>query len=170
MAKHRIPIFGFATNPDATGDVFQEPYSIKAINDRWKHLPYVFNDGAAAEFLFGLFDVPVNYFGLPKFVVVWTSGTVAGNIVFDAAYRAVGGSDVESLDQTGQSEQVLGASGISGPYIINERMVTLITLTAANFAAEDTVEYEISRDPTDANDTKAAAITVHGVLFEYTDA
>ena len=169
MATHRIPILGAATLPDATGDMFFENYDVKAANDRWKYLVGVFNNGAAAAFLFGMFGVPKNYIGAPKFIIHWTSATTAGNIVFDVAYRAVGGTDTESLDQTGQSEQVLGASGLGGPSIINERVETSIALTGSNFAADDTVQFEISRDPTDGNDTKADAITVHGIYFEYDD-
>ena len=168
MAIHRIPVLGFQTLPDSTGDVFPESYSIKATNDRWPYNVFVFNDGAAPEFLFFAFPVPKNYVSAPKMVVWWTSGTVAGNIVLDFKYRAIGGTDTESLDQTGESEAVLGGA-LSGPSAINERMESLITLTAANIAVDDIMQCELIRDPTDANDTKADAITVHGVLFEYAD-
>lgn len=169
MATRDYHVLGFQTLPDVTGDVFFEPYSVKATNDRWKYGIFVFNDGAAAESLFFAFPVLRGYVSAPKIVVWWTSATTAGNIVFDFKYRAVGGSDLESLDQTGESEAVLGGA-LSGPSAVDERMESKITLTAANIVVGDLMQCELIRDPTDANDTKAAAITIHGVLFEYADA
>ena len=48
MATHRIPILGTGTVPDTSGDVFQEPYTIKATNDVWGRLVWIFNDTEGA--------------------------------------------------------------------------------------------------------------------------
>src|SRR3972149_7171101 len=106
MSVHRMPILGWGTIPNSSGSVFFEPYNIKATNDVWDRLVCVFNDTATRIGLAGGFTVPKNYVGSPKIVVVWTSTATSGNVVWDCDYRAVGGDDSESLDQTGTQESV----------------------------------------------------------------
>ena len=38
MAAHRIPVLGWPTVPNGSGEVFFEPYDVKASNDAWKRL------------------------------------------------------------------------------------------------------------------------------------
>lgn len=83
-------------------------------------------------------------------------------------YRAVGGDDVESLDQTLNQESV--NLNDTAPSAAHERMETAITLTAGNFAVDDEVEFTFFRDGTDAGDTIAAATIVFALLFEFSDA
>lgn len=167
MATHRIPILGFNTVPDNGGDVFFEPYTIKAINDVWGYLVAVFNDTAARDGLRGKFNVPENYVGSANVLVRWTSTAIAGDVELDFDYRTVGGDDTESLDQAGTQESV--NINDTAPSAANERMTAILPLTDGNFAAGDEVQFELFRDGTDAGDTLAAAITVHGVMFEYSD-
>src|SRR3990172_7069398 len=103
MATHRTSILESA-NPDTSGNVFFEPYDIKATNDVWKFQVAVFNDTATRLLLHGKFTVPKNYVGTASVKIVWTSTAVSGNCVWDFDYRAVGGDDAESLDQTGNQE------------------------------------------------------------------
>jgi hypothetical protein len=169
MALHRLPILGFATIPDSTGDVWFEPYSIKATNDVWKHLIGIFDDTATRIGLYGLFDVPENYnpATAPNLVIVWTSTATAGDVEWDFDYRAVGGNDTESLDQAGTQESV--NQNDTAPSAAHERMEVSIALTAANFDPEDTVEFFFARDGTDGGDTMAAAAFLFGLFFEYQD-
>ena len=168
MATHRIPILGWATVPDTSGDVFFEPYSVKATNDQWDHLVCVFNDTATRIGLRGRFDVPQNYVGTANLVVVWTSTATSGDVEWDFDYRAVGGNDTESLDQSGTQESV--NANDTAPSAAHERMEISISLTDGNFAAGDTVQFELFRDGTDAGDTMAAAAMLFGLFFEYADA
>ena len=168
MATHRIPILGWATNPDTSGSVFFEPYTIKATNDVWGRLVCVFNDTATRIGLHGGFTVPKNYVGSAKLVVVWTTTATSGDVEWDCDYRAVGGDDAESLDQTSNQESV--NLNDTAPSAANERMECLITLTAANFAVDDEVEFTLFRDGTDAGDTIAAAVMLFQLMFEYADA
>ena len=168
MATIRRSILGFATVPDDSGDVFFEPYSVKATNDVWKRLVAIFNDTATRIGLRGAFNVPRDYVGAPKIIVVWTATATTGDIELDFDYRAVGGNDVESLDQAGTQESV--NVNDTAPSAIHERMEASLALTAANLAADDTLLFELFRDGTDAGDTMAAAAIVHDVLFEYSDA
>jgi len=168
MSVIRIPILGPHTAPDDSGEVFIEPYSIKATNDVWKYSVFIFNDTATRDGLRGKFNVPKDYVGTAKIIVVWTATATAGDVEWDFDYRAVGGNDTESLDQAGTQESV--NQNDTAPSAINERMEAVLTLTAGNFAADDTVQFELFRDGTDGGDGMAAAAIVHDVLFEYTDA
>lgn len=168
MATHRIPILGWSCVPDSSGNVFFEPYDIKATNDVWDRLVLIFNDTATRIGIHGGFTVPKNYVGSAKLVVVWTSTATSGDVEWDFDYRAVGGDDTESLDQAGTQESV--NLNDTAPSAVNERMETLITLTAGNFAIDDEVEFQFFRDGTDGGDTIAAACIVFNLLFEYADA
>lgn len=168
MATHRIPILGWPTVPDASGNVFFEGYDVKASNDVWDRLVLVFNDTATRDGLHGGFTVPKNYVGSSKFIIVWTSTATSGDVEFDVDYRAVGGDDAESLDQAGTQESV--NLNDTAPSAANERMECAITATAGNFAADDEVEFTLFRDGTDGGDGIAAAVIVFAVLFEYADA
>lgn len=168
MATHRVPILGFGTVPDTSGDVFFEPYTIKATNDVWGRLVAIFSDTATRDGLHGGFTVPKNYVGSPKIVVVWTATATTGDVEWDFDFRAVGGDDTESLDQSGTQESV--NINDTAPSAAHERMEASLTLTAGNFAVDDEVEFTLFRDGTDAGDTMAAAAIVFAVLFEYSDA
>lgn len=168
MATHRIPILGWPTNPDTSGDMFFEPFDVKASNDVWDRHVAVFNDTATRIGVHGGFTVPKNYIGSAKLVVVWTTSATSGDVEWDFDYRAVGGDDAESLDQAGTQESV--NLNDTAPGAAFRRMETLITLTAGNFAIDDEVTFTFFRDGTDAGDTMAAAALVFQLLWEYSDA
>lgn len=167
MATHRIPILNWSWRPDSSGNVFFEPYDVKATNDTWKRLVAIFNDTATRIGMHGGFTVPKNYVGGAKLIVVWTATATSGDVEYDADYRAVGGDDAESLDQATAQESV--NQNDTAPSAIHERMECSITLTAGNFAADDEVEINFYRDGTDGGDTMAAAAIVFGLFFEYAD-
>ena len=150
MATIRIPILQSGTNPDTSGDVFFEPYSVKATNDVWDRLVAVFNDTATRIGLHGGFTVPKNYVGSANIIVVWTTTATSGDVEWDVDYRAVGGDDTESLDQAGTQESV--NQNDTAPSAAHERMETSIAVTDANFTVDDEVEFTVFRDGTDAGD------------------
>lgn len=167
MATHRIPILGFNTVPDTSGDVFFEPYTIKATNDVWGYLVAIFNDTAARDGLRGAFTVPQNYVGTANLVIIWTTTATTGDVEWDFDYRAVGGNDTESLDQSGTQESVNGND--TAPSATDERMEFTIALTDGNFAVGDLVQFEFFRDGTDGGDGISAAVQLHALYFEYND-
>lgn len=167
MATHRIPILGWSTIPDDSGDVFLEPYSVKAANDVWGYLVVIFNDTSIRIGLRIRFDVPKNYVGNANLIIVWTSTAITGDVEWDYDNRAVGGDDAESLDQSGNQESV--NANDTAPSAAHERMETSISLTDGNYAADDTVQGELFRDGTDGGDTMSAAAILHGLFFEYDD-
>lgn len=168
MATHQIPILGFSTKPDNSGNVFVEPFTVKATNDYWGQLVAVFNDVSAIMRLYGSFTVPQNYVGSPRFVPIWSSSATSGNVKWYVFYRAIGGDDTESLDQATQQGTVTHADG--APSAAWERMTASMTATAGHFAAGDTVEFALARDGSDPGDTMAAAAVLFDLLFEYADA
>ena len=168
MATHRISILGWGTIPDSSGNVFFEPYDVKATNDVWDRLVCIFNDTATRLGLKGGFTIPKNYVGNPKIIVVWSSTAITGNTVWDFDYRAVGGNDTESLDQVGTQESVTVTD--AAPTAIHNRLEASMALTTANLAVDDEVEFELFRDGTDAGDTMAAAAILFGAYFSYADA
>lgn len=168
MATHRIPILGFNTVPDASGNVFLEPYSIKATNDVWRHLHFIFNDTSTRDLLYGLFNVPKNYVGTASLIIVWTSTATTGDVVWDFDYRTVAGNDTTSLDQAGTEEAVTVTD--TAPGATDRRLEVSISLTSANLAADETVEFLFGRDGASGSDTMAAAAQLVGLFFQYADA
>lgn len=168
MATHRMSLLGGLVSPDTSGNVFVEPYTVKATNDVWKHPVVVFNDTGTRDGLYGVFTVPKNYVGTAKLIVVWTSTATSGNVVWDADYRGVSGDNSESLDQTGNQESVTGTD--AAPGAAHRRLELSISLTSSNLAVDDLVEWGLFRDGSDASDTMAAAAMLFDLLFEYADA
>ncbi len=173
MATHRIPILIDTVTPDTSGKVWKEPYSILATNDVWKHLIWRFdqdgNNNAQLTTRVGIngaFKVPKNYVGSPKIIISWNATVTSGDRVWDFEYRAVAAA--ESLDQTGTQESVTVTT--TTPGTAHNQIESSLTLTAANFAVDDLVEFFLAADGVDAADTIAAATLIHAVQFEYADA
>ena len=168
MPTHRLPILGFATSPDASGDVFFEPYSIKmAVAGRWdEQLVAIFKDTSTRIGLQGRFLVPKNYVGTSNLIIDWASDTATANAVeWDFEYRAV--AALQSFAQATQDEAVNDADIAAA---IDQRESLSISLTDGNFAIDDIVQWELFRDGVDAGDTLVGAVMLFGLYFEYADA
>lgn len=168
MATHRIPILGFATVPDSSGNVWPETLDVAATNDVWKHLVFRFKDTSTRVGLAGSFNVPKNYVGTAKLILVWSSTATSGNVVWDCDYRAITGNDAESFDQTSNQESVAGTD--AAPGAAWRRLELAIDLTSGNLAADDTVQFELFRDGANGSDTMAADAFLFGAFFQYADA
>lgn len=169
MATHRIPILNQFTRPDDSGNVFWEPFHVKATNDVWRHGVWVYNNvGTARIILYGSFLVPKNYVGTPSIILPWSASILTGNVVWDIDYRAVGGDNAESLDQLGAQESLTVTD--AAPTAAWNRLTASVNLTAANLAADDMVQFLIARDKSDAADTMAGAALLFGAWFQYNDA
>lgn len=168
MTTRREKMLGWSTKPDNSGEVFFEPYSIKATNDKWDRLVGIFNDSATKDGLHGSFDVPAAYVDTANLIIVWTAIATSGDVEWDFDYRAVGGNDTESLDQATAQESV--GTNDTAPSAVNERMELSIALTDGNFAGGDTVSFILFRDGTDGGDGMAAAAILFGLFFEFNDA
>ena len=173
MATFRKPIVGFNASPDSTGECFGEAMSVLATNDAWASLILIrFGANNAGQpsvrhGFYGAFTVPKNYVGNAKIVIVWSASVTSGNVVWDFDYRTVGGDDTTSLDQSGTEEAVTVTD--AAPGAAWRRLEVSISLTSANFAADELVEFYLARDGADAADTMAASACLFDLLLEYTD-
>jgi len=172
MATHRLPIFGWSMRPDDTGECWLEPYDVLATNDAWKRLVLRFGASNAAQptvrhGAHGGFTVPKNYVGSSVLVIVWTATLTSGNVVWDFDYRTVAGNDTTSLDQSGTEQAVTVTD--AAPGAAHRRLEITSSLTAANFAADEEVEFFLARDGADAADTMAGAALLFNAFFEYAD-
>lgn len=175
MATHQIPITGFSFRPDDSGKVWFEPGDVLMTNDVWDGLLGRIDENGANNTqlttrvgFHGRFIVPMNYVGSAVIIPIWTATVTSGNVVWDFDYRAVGGDDAESLDQSGNQESVTVTD--ANPSAAWERNTPSLTLTAGNLAAGDIVQYFLARDGADANDTAASASLLFDLIFQYADA
>ncbi len=158
----RIDLLGGLVNPLAA---YQEPYTIRATNDVWQHLVWVFPDTATRDGIAGSVAIPSNYTGGATLKIVWTSTVTTGNVVWDFDYRSVGGDNTSSLDQATVQESVTVTD--AAPTAANNRLEASVALTASNLAAHDTLQFTLYRDGADAGDTMAAAALLVGAYIEY---
>lgn len=168
MATHQLFIPATALYPGTSGNVFHEPYTIKATNDFFAPLVLIFNDTATKDDSHVAFQVPQNFVSAPKLYPVWTSTATSGNVVWEAAYRAIGGDDSESLDQA-TAQETLNVTD-AAPTAAHNQLKPSMSMTASNLAVGDTIELKLSRDGSSGSDTMAAAVILLGLIFEYADA
>lgn len=151
-------------NPDTSGKVFSEPYTIKATNDVFQHNVWVFNEPTADEKLYGTFELPVASASAPTFKLVWTSTIITATVVqWSIGYRVITGTNTNSLDQAGALTETLTA-GPSAPGAADRRIETSFSATNTNFTTAGTVEWILTR--VDTGDTLIGAVSVHGFRFE----
>ena len=169
MATYRLPLITWSATPDSSGNVWVEPLTVAATNDVWAHFICRFKDTSTRIGLTGSANIPKNYnsSGTTSLIVVWTATATSGNVVWDFDYRAVGGNDSESLDQSGNQESVSVTDAAPGASL--RRLEASATLTASNIAADDTLQFTVFRDGTDGSDTMAADALLVSLILQYTD-
>lgn len=175
MATIRTPIIGWACRPDDSGKTWFEPFDVLATNDVWDFLVGRIDENgnnntqlSTRVGFHGKFAIPKDYVDAATLVVVWTATVTSGNAVWDFDYRAVGGNDTESLDQSGTQESVSVTDAAPGAAL--RRLETTADLTDGNFAVDDEVEYFLCNDGADANDTLAGARLLVNAFFQYENA
>lgn len=170
MANHQISILNGSVAPDNTGRCWFEPFDVIATNDIWRHLILRFSNPTSAQLhgFYGQFSLPLNYVGSAVIIPIWSCALTSGNARLRFTYRAVGGDNTESLDQTGNQEVVTITDAAGGA--ANRRMTPTMALTSANLAAGDTVEYLFQRLDDSGTDTINGDIVLHDLLLQYADA
>jgi hypothetical protein len=159
-----VPVLNATSTPDTSGNVFVEPYVVKATNDFFKQMVWVYNDTSTDLYVYGSFRVPENFVSGAKLCTTWTSTATSGNVRWQVDYRSTGSTG--GLDQATSEEQVEGNT--AAPGAANNRTTSCLTLTDANVAASDTMQYRLGREGSDTgNDTMAAAAMVFNWYFEY---
>jgi len=168
MATYNFSVLGMI-QIDASGRCWIEPYDLAATNDIFRHPIIRLKDPASGNQhgFYGTFWVPNNYVSSPVIVPIWTATATSGNCRMNFAYRAIGGDNTESLDQSSLQESVSVTD--AAPGAAHRRMTPPISLTAGNFAAQDTIEYYFSRFDDSGVDTMAADMLLHDLIFQYAD-
>lgn len=153
--------------PDSSGSVYPHPLSTVGTNDFFAHQVFSFATGTSSVTLHGAGFVPSNYSMSDATVsVAWSAETTLGTVDWYFAYRAIGGSDAESLDQATAQETV--NSAVSLPSAIHERMITSIAITHSNLTTNDTLQWRLGRRNESAN-TALLPCYVTNVYLDYED-
>lgn len=100
MATHRIPILGFGTKPDVTGECFFPPIDtqVTLATGLMKNIVCTFKDPSADAGFYSSFKVHKNYVGSPKIVITGIiDGTVSTTSV-DFEFSYVSLADNESVE------------------------------------------------------------------------
>jgi len=166
MATHRMSILGAGSKPDASGDVFFEPFSVKATAAVFDPMVLIFNDSGNEDDFHGSFVVPENYVGSANFYMKWVSTATTGEFRVEFLYRAI--ADTEDGDPATAQETVTSDETVDGTALdIN---TTTMALTDGNFAAGDVVQFILRRDGADVADDMGAAAIILAAMFQYDDA
>ncbi len=158
--------------PDSSGNVYFEPFTIVASssafsNPFFKHGNFSFLDSTTKDCLYGLTTVPKDLATstTPTFTPVWTASSTSGNIVWEIAYRDVGGDDATVLNST--TAQVTASTTDAAPSAIFNRLTPSINASTTVLTRGDTLEYRFCRDGSDSSDTMSATATLQSLLFNY---
>lgn len=168
--KGGISILNGSLNLDTTGECFVEEYPVTAANDHWKHNVIRLGSAAAAQptvkhGFYGRFRVPHDYTGSASLEITWTSPITSGDVSFGCELRDVSGDDSESLDQTTAHETPTVTD--TAPGAVNRKMKATLSLTSANYAADDEVVFYFFRDGTAGADTLAGPVVINDVVLQY---
>lgn len=165
----KVPLFGnIGTLPDTSGDVVPQSLAILATNDQWPHGIFRFNDSGNRDGINFARKIPDDYGSGAGILLEWSTSATTGDAEFDVDYRAVGGDNAESIDQSGVQESV--NSNDTAPSTTFFKMQVTISVTDGNLAAGDILQGTVFRDGTDAGDTISAAIILIGAWLDYTAA
>lgn len=151
---------------DTSGDVFQEPYSIKDTGAVIDPIVTIFNDSGTKIGARGRFIVPQNYVGTSKIIALWNANATTGDAVFDFSYLTRTDTEDMGAAATDTGDTVTTTTDGTAFGLNTSEM----TLTAGDFAAGDIVPFEFFRDGANASDTLAAAVIFWALIFQYSDA
>jgi len=170
MATHDIPILGFATLPDTTGNVFFEKLetAVATAAANLDMLGFTMPDpGAADEGLSGKFNIPQNYSGTPVLVIRGILNGTPDNTLGFGFNFTLGRADSETADIAYETDLANNATWTG--YADEEMYEETITITpSAAFAAGDEVFFFFYRDG--SVDDATFEFNLTGLFFRYNDA
>ena len=165
MATQYYPILNQSMRPQAP-NVYVEPINIKATTQPWEYGIIIFDDSSTRDHLWLTFRVPTEYVGAAAILIDWstTVNTNAWRAEFD--YRVISGTG--SYNQAGV--QTTSAATLNAPAAAFNRTESVINLTALDFSADAQVQCALARNNPNAADTMAAAVIMHDLFFQFSDA
>ena len=167
----RKRLLGWQTMPDSTGEAFFQPADPDfGSSDIARQLVLALGLATASQpsakhGVYGAFRVPTDFVSDAKIVIEWSATLTSGNVVFDFDYNAVGGDDTETFDPAAWQESLTVTD--AAPGTARRKLTAELTMTDANLAADDVVEFFLGRDGADGSDTMAGRAYVFEVSFEY---
>jgi len=93
------------------------------------------------------------------------AGAVGEKVRLEVGYHTTDTVAGETADPAAQQQTVAQSVDVSGWGAKGKRRVTF-TLTAANFAAEDHLEYYLKRDPAHVDDNHAQDLNIHALYLK----
>ncbi len=170
MATKRITLLTGLIVPDEAGGVGIERVDTNFFTtDIYPHLLVRFSDaGEAARYLYGSRSLPADIVSSVEVETVWSSPATSGTLDMDFGYRVVTGDDSESFAITTE-EQAINATDVVSGTARRRQILTFTSLTAANFHADATLKWRLSRDSAGGSDI-ADNIFIFDVRLKYDDA
>jgi len=167
MATRRFSLFNGSLLQDTSGSVFLESINALNTNDRYPSLAWAFADTSTRILLRGSTRVPGDYVSAPRVGIVWATAATSGNARWEFDYTSI--ADGETADPNADQETVASTVACAGTARLLK--FSLISLTAANLAPEDIMEWALARDGAEAGplDTIAATCWVVQAFLEYSD-
>jgi hypothetical protein len=101
-------------------------------------------------------------------VVEWTATVTSGDVVFAFDYNSVGGDAAESFDPAAWQQSLTVTDTVSAT-ARRKSVAGNMSITAANLAVDDILQFYLSRDGTAGGDTMAGSAWVMEATFEYAD-
>lgn len=168
MATHRVAIPGpfFSANGNAYPSLMTN-----VVSGSTQDFPlWVFQDGVTGT-VQGMFPIPTNYVGTPKLIILWSSPTTAGNVVWDIVHRTMtAGSHALDISTSPSEINETNLATSSKPGAADQLEEDEIALTTTDLSADRVMYFEFSRLGGDGSDTKSDDAYVVGLVFEYSDA
>ena len=169
MATHDMPILGFGTVPDNTGDVFIAPIStqLALANAPGNELCVVMPTAAVAAAdtgIYGRFTVPQNYVGTEVLVIRGILDGASGGLVLAFGWQAGIRADNESYDLALGTAIVVTATDTRADEDIYEET---IDISADTYVVGDDVNFFFFID--DSEHTYTGLFLLTGLFFRYND-
>ena len=168
MAIHRVAIPGpfYSANGNAYPSLMTN-----VVSGSTQDFPlWVFQDAVTGT-IQGLLPIPTNYVSTPKLIILWSSPTAAGNVVWDIVHRTMTpGTDLLDTSTSPAEINETNLATASKPGAADRLEEDEIALTTTDLVADELLYFEFSRIGGDASDTKTDDAYVVGLLFEYADA
>ena len=174
MATHDVPILGFSTVPDTSGNVFFEPLetAVATAAANLSMLGFTMPDpGAADEGLYGGFNIPQNYVGTPVLVIRGIlNGTISAGLTLAFGFQQTGGiADNETADVAFETEDTASADPQSSSHADEDMYEETIAITPGSaYSPGDEVFFFFYRDG--SADDATFEFNLTRLLLRYSDA
>jgi len=160
----RVSLINHTLRFDTTGNCYPGTLidMVAATND--PTIAFGFKDSVVGT-LAGAFEVPESWTSRTlALIIVWTASATSGTVDWNFRYKAVAAGETLDVARTAYNTEALTNQTSTAPGTARLRVEKSITLTAANFAANTTILWELWRDGADATNDTITATAVAAVV------